>query len=56
MATVKITYTVHNVPAGKCTSVFTAQGCPPITTDIDVPASMAAPVTVDVPQVTVTSS
>lgn len=56
MATVKITYVLHNVPTGKCTSVFSADGIAPVTTVADVPASMAAPVTLDTPVIVVTSS
>ena len=54
MATVTLTYVIRNVPAGKCTSVFSATGpngaIGPVTTNVDVLSSM-----VDAPTVTVAS-
>ena len=59
MATVTLTYVIHNVPPGKCSSVFTASGplgaIDPITTDVDVPIDHSLPVTVDPPHVVVSS-
>ena len=60
MATVTLTYVIHNVPAGKCTSVFTAQDAngdaiAPINTVVNVSSSFFAPVVVDPPSVVVSS-
>ncbi len=59
MATVTLTYVIRNVPAGKCTSVFSASGpggaIGPLTTNVDVLSSMFLPVTVDPPVAVVTS-
>ncbi len=53
MANLTITYKIHNVPPGKCTAVFTAQGptgdVAPITTTVNVPQDKSVVVSVYLP-------
>ncbi len=60
MATVTLTYVIHNVPPGNCTAVFNAQGSTggtigPVTTQINVLSSFFGPVVIDPPLMQVSS-
>ncbi len=60
MATVTLTYVIHNVPPGDCTAVFNAQGSTggtigPVSTTVHVLTSFFAPVVIDPPLMQVSS-